>query len=156
MFNSVIGVTLKDLKQHGVVIVGFSNIRDAAEVEPYIRNVQPTWTVRRISPKQYAQQALGSSSDMVTDYEAQLIVTLFYNGNQNRFLAIPVVNKLKQTLTTFGYLKAFHTLPAIQNHAREFRVEFDDTRSALNALVSLDLAVVDVGSADFFILPILT
>lgn len=107
-------------------------------------NAQPTWTTRRISPKQYARQTFPGPNDMVTDYEAQLIVTLFYNGNEKFVYAHSAIMTAKQSLMNFGSVKAIHTLPASQQHARNFRVEYDCTRSALSALASLNHAQVYV------------
>ena len=113
--------------------------------------MQPSWTVRRISPKQYAQQTTKASkatAEVVTDHESELLVTVFYDGNQNRVLAGPVVHALKQTLATFGNLKAFHTLPTTQQHTRGFRVEFEDTRATKSALASLNEGIaIEVSAA---------
>ena len=65
---------------------------------------------------------------MVSDYEGQAIVSVYYNGadpdNTPQISAAPVMKELKRLLTQCGELKAFHTLPPTQNHVREFRVEF--------------------------------
>lgn len=126
---------------------------DTAVVESYVRKVQPSWTVRRILPKQYARRTSNVPVDTVTDHEAELVVNVFYDGNQNHVVARPVVTALKQTLATFGNLKAFHTLPPVQRHTRGFRIEFQDTRSAQNALVALNDAVIEVRTAALYFYP---
>lgn len=141
MFKSLVGVSYKNLAEHGVVIVGLSNMCDAFQLEQFLKNIQPTWTTRRLSPKQYARQAFNNPTDNVSDFQAQLIVTVFYDGN---VLAGPAIRTLKLAFEDFGYLKAIHSLPANQQRVREFRVEYEDTRSTNCALSSLKNAMIDV------------
>ena len=150
MFKSINGVSFRDLQNHGVVIIGFSDIRDAADIEPYLRDVQRTWNVRRLTPTQYHQQVHPGSTDVTSNHEAELIVTVFYDGNDNYVPSYTVISALKATLATYGYIKAMHTLPTRQQHTRDFRVEFEDIRSAHNALVDLNDAVVEVNNITSF------
>jgi hypothetical protein len=73
----------------------------------------------------------------VSDFEAQLVVSVFFNGRDDSIKANPTFELLKQTLETFGKLKAFHSMPIQQGNVREIRVEYYDTRHAEIAARSL-------------------
>jgi len=82
---------------------------------------------------------------MVSDFEGQVIVTIFYDGRHHPYGA-DALRLLRQTLSTFGNVKAIHSLAPMQDHLREFRVEYYDTRAAQNAVASLKGAVIGVST----------
>jgi hypothetical protein len=69
----------------------------------------------------------------VSDFQGQVIVTVMFNGRDDTIKAHPTFEMLKQALSTFGEIKAFHSLPYQQGNVREIRVEYFDTRHAENA-----------------------
>jgi hypothetical protein len=73
----------------------------------------------------------------VSDFEGQLIISVFFDGRDDSIKAHATFELLKQTLSTFGELKAFHSMPLQQGNVREIRVEYYDTRHAENAARSL-------------------
>lgn len=68
----------------------------------------------------------GNDPSLVSDFEGQIIVSIYYNGNPTAppKEAAPIVAEIKRLLTQCGDIKAMHSLPPTQLHVREFRVEF--------------------------------
>jgi hypothetical protein len=130
-----------------MIIAGFTNYRDAEIAYANAQQDHPQWRLVRLSPKAFALnneeapypgRVTGRVNVAhVSDFEGQLIVSVFFDGRDDSIKARPTFELLKQTLSTFGELKAFHSMPLQQGNVREIRVEYYDTRHAENAARSL-------------------
>jgi hypothetical protein len=78
-----------------------------------------------LAGKKYAAEN-GRDRDFASDYDGQIIVSIYYNPNAAAPLveADPVIAEIRRLLNQRGDVKAFHTCPPIQNHVRDIRVEF--------------------------------
>ena len=116
------------------------------------RRSYPEWSVFHLTAKDYAKKATyvyiykETSPSLVSDFEGQIILTVF--ATKPTLKAGPVFALLKDTLATFGHIKAMHTIKHLQTNrevgVRDFRIEFYDTRAACNALASLARTSVGV------------
>ena len=143
-FNSITPISFKDLEQDGVIVVGFSSIRDTVRVESHLLRSQLNGNGRRLTPAQFAQHVQAQSSNPVSNHEAEVIVTVCYLSNPNPIAVFDAVSALKAFLATFGNIHALHSLPARHPSLRDFRVEFEDTRSVENALLAFDTDNIEV------------
>jgi hypothetical protein len=126
-----------------MIIVGFTDYRDAKVAYANAQQDHPQWRLVRLTPKAFALNnedapfAGRVNVAHVSDFEAQLIVSVFFDGRDDSIKAHPTFELLRQILETFGELKAFHSMPIQQGNVREIRVEYYDTRHAEVAARSL-------------------
>ena len=146
------------------MIVEFTNYSDAKAAYANITEDKPHWRLVRLSPKSYAIETADchfptrDNVTFVSNFEGEVIVSVFFNGRDNTLRAKYIFEMLQHTLSTFGAIKAFHSMPYQQGNVREIRVEYYDTRHADNAVRSLDLTQLGVSTcainlkhiADFF------
>ena len=143
VYQSSTGINGTKLARQGIVVVGFTDYRDAKLAYANARYDHPQWRLVRLTPKAFvlnnedAPFAGRVNVAQVSDFEGQLVVSVFFDGRDESIKARPTFELLKQTLRNFGELKAFHSMPLEQGNLREFRVEYYDTRHAENALRSL-------------------
>ncbi len=133
----------------GVVVVGFTNYRDARHAYMNIEVQNPSWQLNRLSPKSWACYGAAPTSSqtnvaLVSDFEGQVILSVYFNGRDSSIKARPTVEFIKQTLAKHGHVKAFHTLAYRQNNVREIRVEYYDVLAAEKASGLLNNAQFDV------------
>ena len=110
--------------------------------------------MERLVPTQYASRrehtllpvAEQFGSPFVSNYEGELIVSVYFNGDDDSLGAKTVFEVLQRTLSKFGEIKAFHSLPYQRTNVREIRVEYYDTRHAENAARSRNLNELDVST----------
>lgn len=148
-FPSLNGIDASGLRAYGCYVLSFGDIRDAQQASVLAKFVGPEWDLVQLTPKRVAWQQ-GRDCEIVSDWEGQVIVTVFSINSLSSaspILAEPAIKILTQMLGTFGEVKAMHSLPTIRDHVRDFRVEFYDTRAADEAVKSLHHSVVAVRSS---------
>lgn len=143
VYRSATGINGTKLASQGTIIVGFTDYRDAKIAYANAQQDHPQWRLVRLTPKAFALNneeapfAGRVNVARVSDFEGQLVVSVFFNGRDDSIKAQPTFELLKQTLETFGKLKAFHSMPFQQGNIREIRFEYYDTRHAEIAARSL-------------------
>jgi hypothetical protein len=141
------------LCNQGVLIFGFTDYRDAKQAYANAQQDNPEWRLVRLSPKAHALNSeesyiLGQRNvAYVSDFEGQITVFVYFNGRDDSIKAQPTFELLKQTLSTFGEIKAFHSMPYERANVREIRVEYFDARCAENAVRSLNETQLGVSSS---------
>ena len=149
VYPSLTGINAAELTTRGVICVGFTDTRDGKRAYSAAQHYHPEWNIVRLSPRAYAQNLKNTNlanSDIpsVSDFEGQLILSVYFDGRDPNLTAGTVFQLLRQTLATFGEVKALHSMPHGQGNVRDFRVEYFDTRAAENACRSLNQALVGV------------
>ncbi|KAK5289501.1 hypothetical protein LTR99_001470 [Exophiala xenobiotica] len=114
----------------GLFTVAFSDVRDAKKAWDVAAKLSPHTRIFPMAPRGVAADQ-GYNPSHVSDFEGQLIVTVYYNGNPNfkQLEAAPIVAEIKRLLAQCGEVKAMHTLPSTQLHCRDFRVEYFDSQA---------------------------
>ncbi|EXJ86496.1 hypothetical protein A1O3_03447 [Capronia epimyces CBS 606.96] len=124
-FSSLRSINASQLVTHGLVTLSFADVREAKLAFEVASTRLPLARVFPLPPKGLASDE-GKDPHQVTDFEGQVIVTVYYNGHPavQQKDAYAVVAEIKRLLAQCGPVKAFHTLAPTQIHVREFRVEF--------------------------------
>ena len=127
----------------GIVGFAYRDIRDAKHAAETIRRENPDWEVQLMTPTQYLTQFQGSTEE-VSDYDGQIDIHVFRDDVDNGS-APPikeVVSMLKDTLMTFGPIKAFHSVndPSEDPEVMHFRIEYFDLNHAEVAVQRLQMA----------------
>lgn len=136
-----------------MLVVGFTDYHDAKVAYLNAQQDHPEWQLVRLSPKAFVlnnDEFLshgGVNVAHISDFEGQLIVCVYFNGRDDSIKARPTFELLKQALSTFGEIKAFHSMPYQQGNVREIRVEYYDTRHAENATRSLSQTRLGVSAS---------
>ncbi|KIW57228.1 hypothetical protein, variant 4 [Exophiala xenobiotica] len=114
----------------GLFTVAFSDVRDTKKAWDVAAKLIPHTRIFPMAPRAVAADQ-GYNPSHVSDFEGQLIVTVYYNGNPNfkQLEAAPIVAEIKRLLAQCGEVKAMHTLPSTQLHCRDFRVEYFDSQA---------------------------
>jgi hypothetical protein len=134
----------------------FGDVRDSLKAYDEISFHRPEWRVLPMTPKHYASHTSHSDPANVSNYEGQILLTVFFDGHTPHKPAASVLFTLQQALFACGAVKAIHTLPTDQENVRDFRVEYNDIRSAEMALQSLNRSLVGVCHTLFIEQSILT
>jgi hypothetical protein len=141
------------LFNQGVLIFGFTDYRDAKHAYANAQQDHPEWRLVRLSPKAHAlnseeSHVLGQRNvAFVSDFEGQITLFVYFNGRDDSIKARPTFELLKQTLSAFGEIKAFHSIPYERANVREIRVEYFDARCADNAVRSLNETQLGVSTS---------
>lgn len=127
-FPSLKTINASQVVGGGLFTVAFSDVRDANKAWDIAATLAPHTRVFPLAPRGVAADQ-GYNPSHVSDFEGQIILSVYYNGNPNfkQLEAAPIVAEIKRLLAQCGEVKAMHTLPSTQLHCRDFRVEFYDS-----------------------------
>lgn len=143
-FTTVKGPVLTDLRSMGKVYVAFTDSRETRRAIEKVRLLRPEWRVSPITVKEYVNYTEPLNASQASDYEGQLLVTVYYDGRNPSLNKCTVARSLEALFMTFGDIKEFTNLPTGQEHISEFHVEFFNTRDAENVISTLNGSSVDV------------
>ena len=157
MYGSLDCLNASALGEHGVVCVGFTDYRDAEHAFMATKISRPDWRLTRLAPKAYAlKKGDGATTNAVrvTDFESQVVVSVFFNQHDPNIEAASTFQLVKQALSSFGDIKAIHSLPHEQGNVRDIRVEFFDTKAAFLAVQSLREVQLGVSLSSSVLIPL--
>lgn len=143
-FTTVKGPVLTDLRSVGKVYVAFTDSRETRRATEKVHLLRPEWRVSPLTIKEYVQHTEPSNASQASDYEGQLLVTVYYDGRNPSLNKCTVARSLEALFMTFGDIKEFTNLPTGQENISEFHVEFFNTRDAENVISTLNGSSVDV------------
>ena len=135
---------LSELTSMGKVYVAFTDSREATKAIEKVKILRPEWHVSPIAPKEYVQHVEPSLLSQTSDYEGQLLVTVYYDGRNLNLNQHTVARSLETLAMTFGDIKSFTPLPIGQESICEFHIEYFNTRDAENFMTTLNGTSVDV------------
>lgn len=124
--------------------VAFTDSREAKSAMEKVCFLHPEWRVVPITAREYVQHSEPSLLSQTSDFEGQLLVSVYYDGRNPRLNQHTVAHSLETLVTTFGDVKSLNHLPSGQGNVSEFHIEFFDTRDAENAMTTLNGTSVDV------------
>lgn len=128
----------------GKVYVAFTDSREAEKASEKIRLLRPEWRVFPLTAKEYVQHLEPSLLVQTSDYEGQLLITVYYDSRNPNLNQQSVARSLETLTETFGDIKFFHLLPNGQENIGQFHLEFFNTRDAENVMTTLNKTSVDV------------
>ena len=143
-FGTLKGPVLTELNSMGKVYVSFTDSREAKKAIEKVRLLRPEWRVFPLTAKEYVQHTEPTLLSGVSDYEGQLLVTVYYDSRNPTLNQHKVTHSLETIVTTFGDIKAFTPLPTGQENISEFHLEFFNTRDAENVMTTLNGSSVEV------------
>ena len=136
-YPSFTGLDAARLSSQGILLVSFTDVRDAKAAYDSTRFVFPQWQVTSLKPRVFAKK-VNVDHTRVSNCDGQVTLTVRFDGVRPGLLAEPVFNILRNTLNSFGTVKAIHSLANSRGDVRDFRVEYFDTRGAENAARSIN------------------
>ncbi|PYH98926.1 putative meiosis protein MEI2 [Aspergillus ellipticus CBS 707.79] len=142
-FGSLRGPVLSELSSKGKVYVAFTDSREAMKAIEKVKILRPEWNVSLIAPKEYVQHVEPSLLSQTSDYEGQLLVTVYYDGRNLSMNQHTVARSLETLAMTFGDIRTFTSLPTGQENIGEFHIEYFNTRDAENVMTTLNGTSVD-------------
>lgn len=144
-FPSLKTINASQVVGGGLFTVAFSDVRDAKKAWDIAGKLAPHTRVFALAPRAVAADQ-GFNPSHVSDFEGQIILSVYYNGNPNfeQLEAAPIVAEIKRLLAQCGEVKAMHTLPSTQLHCRDFRVEFFDSAAVPVAKDVISGTILDV------------
>lgn len=128
----------------GKVYVAFADSREAKRAMEKVHMLQPEWRVFPLTAKEYVQHSEASLVSQTSDFEGQLLVTIYYDSRNPDLDQHTAARSLESLALTFGDIKAFTAIPTGQDNMSEFHVEFFNTRDADNFLTTLNGTSIDV------------
>ncbi|KAB8237861.1 putative meiosis protein MEI2 [Aspergillus alliaceus] len=137
-FGTLKGPVLTELSSMGKVYVSFTDSREAKKAIEKVQLLRPEWRVFPLTVKEYVQHTEPSLLSHVSDYEGQLLVTVYYDSRNPTLNQHTVARSLEALVTTFGDMKAFTPLPTGQENISEFHLEFFNTQDAENVMSTLN------------------
>ncbi|KAK6379847.1 hypothetical protein LTS17_005921 [Exophiala oligosperma] len=146
-FPSLKTINASQIVGGGLFTVAFSDVRDAKKAWDIAGKLAPHTRVFALAPRAVAADQ-GFNPSHVSDFEGQIILSVYYNGNPNfeQLEAAPIVAEIKRLLAKCGEVKAMHTLPSTQLHCRDFRVEFFDSAAVPVAKDVISGTILDGGA----------
>ncbi|PYH28712.1 putative meiosis protein MEI2 [Aspergillus neoniger CBS 115656] len=142
-FSSLRGPVLSELNSMGKVYVAFTDSREATKAIEKVKVLRPEWHISTIAPKEYVKHVEPSLLPQTSNYEGQLLVTVYYDGRNPNLNQHTVARSLETLSMTFGDLRSFTSLPTEQENIGEFHIEYFNTRDAENVLTTLNGTSVD-------------
>lgn len=123
-FPSLKTINAASIHTAGSFTVSFSEIGETQRAIEMCSNMWPNCNIYQIPPKQLPKHQ--GQKHFVTDYEGQVIINVYYNGNKQAppVYAAPIIEEIKRLLARCGEVKAFRSLSPPQSHLRQFRAEF--------------------------------
>ncbi|DAA79513.1 TPA_exp: putative Meiosis protein MEI2 [Trichophyton benhamiae CBS 112371] len=137
-FNTVKGPVLSELASHGRIYVGFTDIYEAKMAAVKAKSFFPNWRFHALTAKEFTQKFEPSLAPTTSDYEGQIFATVYYNSGPEETDGRIISHSFKTLLSTYGEIKAFHSIPTDHNNIVNFHVEFSDTRAADNVVSGLN------------------
>ncbi|PYH66051.1 meiosis protein MEI2 [Aspergillus vadensis CBS 113365] len=142
-FSSLRGPVLSELNSMGKVYVAFTDSREATKAIEKVKVLRPEWHISTIAPKEYVKHVEPSLLPQTSNYEGQLLVTVYYDGRNPNLNQHTVARSLETLSMTFGDIRSFTPLPTEQENIGEFHIEYFNTRDAENVLTTLNGTSVD-------------
>ncbi|KAK1149959.1 hypothetical protein N8T08_003515 [Aspergillus melleus] len=94
--------------------------------------------------REYVQRLEPSLLPQTSDYEGQLLITVYYDSRNPSLNQQSVARSLETLTETFGDIKSFQLLPNGQENIGQFHLEFFNTRDAENVMTTLNRTSVDI------------
>ncbi|KAL2816369.1 hypothetical protein BDW59DRAFT_175816 [Aspergillus cavernicola] len=142
-FTSLKGPILSELSSMGKMYVSFTDSREAKKAIEKVRLLRPEWRVFSLSPKEYVQQLDPALLPQTSDFEGQLLATVYYDSRNPGLNQHTVTRSLETLAMTFGDIKTFTPLLSGQENIVEFHIEYFNTRDAENVMTTLNGTSVD-------------
>ncbi|KAL4782741.1 RNA recognition motif 2-domain-containing protein [Aspergillus varians] len=142
-FTSLKGPILSELSSMGKVYVSFTDCREAEKAIEKVRHLQSDWRVFSLTPKEYVQHLDPVLLPQTSDYEGQLLATVYYDSRNPSLNQHTVARSLETLAMTFGDIKTFTSLLSGQENISEFHIEYFNTRDAENVMTTLNGTSVD-------------
>ncbi|KAL3455636.1 hypothetical protein BJX64DRAFT_281943 [Aspergillus heterothallicus] len=142
-FTSLKGPILSELSSMGKVYVSFTDCREAKKAIEKVRLLRPEWRVFPLSPKEYVEHLDPAILAQTSDYEGQLLATVYYDSRNPGLNQHTVARSLETLAMTFGDIKTFTPLLSVQENIAEFHIEYFNTRDAENVMTTLNGTSVD-------------
>ncbi|KAL4877640.1 hypothetical protein BJY04DRAFT_209739 [Aspergillus karnatakaensis] len=142
-FMSLKGPILSELSSKGKVYVSFTDSREAKKALEKVRLLRPEWRVVFLSPREYVQHLDPVLLPQTSDYEGQLLATVYYDSRNPGLNRHSVARSLETLAMTFGDIKTFTPLLSGQENIVEFHIEYYNTRDAENVMTTLNGTSVD-------------
>ncbi|KAL4801735.1 hypothetical protein BDV18DRAFT_164780 [Aspergillus unguis] len=142
-FASLKGPILSQLSSNGKVYVSFTDCRETMKAVEKVRLLRPEWRVSTLTPKKYVQQLDPAALPQTSDYEGQLLATVYYDSRNPGLNQQTVAQSLETLAMTFGDIKTFTPLLSRQKNLVEFHIEYFNTRDAENVMTTLNGTSVD-------------
>ncbi|KAF3483589.1 putative Meiosis protein MEI2 [Arthroderma uncinatum] len=134
-FPSIKGPVLNELASHGRIYVGFTNIQQAKMAAVKAKSYYPSWILHGLTAKEFTQKFEPHLVATTSNYEGQVYASVHYdNGNHPTADGRAISHSFKTLLSSYGDIKAFHSIPTQHDDIVTFHVEFNDTRAADNAV----------------------
>ncbi|THC90591.1 hypothetical protein EYZ11_009953 [Aspergillus tanneri] len=143
-FGTLKGPVLTELSSMGKVYVSFTDSREAKKAIEKVHLLRPEWHVFPLTAREYVQHSEPSLLSQTSDYEGQLLITVYYNSRNSNLNQQTVARSLEMLAMTFGDIKMFTLVPTRQENICQFHLEFFNTRDAENVMVTLNKTSVDV------------
>ncbi|RDW59276.1 putative meiosis protein MEI2 [Aspergillus mulundensis] len=142
-FTSLKGPILSELSSKGKVFASFTDCREAKKAVEKVRLLRPEWRVVSLTPKEYVQHLDPALLPQTSDYEGQLIATVYYDSRNPGLNQHTVARSLETLAMTFGDIQSFTPLLSGQENIAEFHIEYFNTRDAENVMTTLNGTSVD-------------
>ncbi|KAL4976197.1 hypothetical protein BDW66DRAFT_166721 [Aspergillus desertorum] len=142
-FTSLKGPILSELSSKGNVYVSFTDCREAKKAIEKVRLLRPEWRVFPLTPKEYVQHLDPALLPQTSNYEGQLLATVYYDSRNPGLNQHTVAQSLETLAMTFGDIQAFTPLLSSQENIAEFHIEYFNTRDAENVMTTLNGTSVD-------------
>ncbi|KAL2862970.1 putative meiosis protein MEI2 [Aspergillus lucknowensis] len=142
-FTSLKGPILSELSSMGKVYVSFTDCREAKKAIEKVRLLRPEWWVFPLTPKEYVQHLDPALLAQTSDYEGQLLATVYYDSRNPSLNQHTVGRSLETLAMTFGDIRAFTPQLSDQENVAEFHIEYFNTRDADNVMTTLNGTSVD-------------
>ncbi|EAA57834.1 hypothetical protein AN6494.2 [Aspergillus nidulans FGSC A4] len=142
-FTSLKGPILSELSSKGNVYVSFTDCREAKKAIEKVRLLRPEWRVFPLTPREYVQHLDPALLPQTSNYEGQLLATVYYDSRNPGLNQHTVARSLETLAMTFGDIQAFTPLLSSQENISEFHIEYFNTRDAENVMTTLNGTSVD-------------
>ncbi|KAL5047894.1 hypothetical protein BDW71DRAFT_196626 [Aspergillus fruticulosus] len=142
-FHSLKGPILSELSSKGNVYVSFTDCREAKKAVEKVRLLRPEWRVFPLTPKEYVQHLDPALLPQTSNFEGQLLATVYYDSRNPGLNQHTVAQSLETLAMTFGDIQAFTPLLSSQENIAEFHIEYFNTRDADNLMTTLNGTSVD-------------
>ncbi|KAL4914291.1 hypothetical protein BDW62DRAFT_220252 [Aspergillus aurantiobrunneus] len=142
-FVSLKGPILSELSSMGKVYVSFTDCREAKKAIEKVSLLRPEWRVFSLHPKEYVQHLDPALLPQTSDYEGQILATVYYDSRNPGLNQHTVARSLETLAMTFGDIKSFTPLLSGQENIAEFHIEYFNTRDAENVMTTLNGTSVD-------------
>ncbi|KAL4899276.1 hypothetical protein BDW74DRAFT_171645 [Aspergillus multicolor] len=142
-FTSLKGPILSELSSKGRVYASFTDCREAQKAAEKVRLLRPEWRVVPLTSKEYVQHLDPALLPQTSDYEGQLLATVYYDSRNPGLNQHTVARSLETLAMTFGDIQSFTPLLSGQENIAEFHIEYFNIRDAENVMTTLNGTSVD-------------